>query len=58
MNAKCHEQLGSFAGFSGSQACVMKIAMSDAKPTKAKSSTAQKYLNQVISSLGSIPVSR
>ena len=58
MNARCHEQLGSFCGFSGSHACVMKIAMSDAKPTTAKSSTAQKYRSHVISSLGSMPVSR
>ena len=36
----------------------MKIAMSAAKPTTANISTAQKYFSQVISSAGSIPVSR
>ena len=57
MNARSQEQFGRPCGFSGSQAWVMRIAISDTKPTVVKTSTAQKYPSQVISSAGSTPLS-
>ena len=58
MKARCQGQFGTFCGLRGSQACVIMIAISEAKPTTVNITTAQRYWSHDISVSGFTPVSR